>query len=56
MVTFIIRFVWFCNVIENGNGIFFQGFLWLYLLEVKAYHLVQLSCIVKITLELLQNE
>ena len=56
MVTFIIRFVWFCNVIENGKRIFFQGSLWLYLLEAKDYHLEQLSCIVKITLELLQNE
>ena len=24
----------------------FQGSLWLYILEVKAYHLKQLSCIV----------
>ena len=26
MVTFIIRFVWFCNVIEHLNGIFFPRF------------------------------
>ena len=30
--------------------IFFQGYLWLYNLEVNAYHLEQLSCIVKIIL------
>ena len=24
MLTFIIRFVWFCNVIEHGNKIFFH--------------------------------
>ena len=42
MVTFIIRFVWFCNVIEHLNGIFFQGSLWLYILEVKSYRLEKL--------------
>ena len=50
MVSFIIRFVWFCNVIEHWSRIFFQGSLWLYFLEVKGYHLEQLSCIVKIKL------
>ena len=50
MVTFIVRFVLFCNVIEHWNRIFVQGYLWLYILEVKAYHLEQLSCIVKIIL------
>ena len=50
MVTFIIRFVWFCNVIEHWNRIFFQGSLWLYIFEVKSYHLEQLSSIVKIIL------
>ena len=48
MVTFIICFVWFCNVIEHLNGIFFQGSLWLYILEVKSYRLEKLSCIAKI--------
>ena len=41
---------------EHWNKIFFQGSLWLYILEVKAFHLEQLSCIVKIILWLLQNE
>ena len=50
MVTFIIRFVWFCNVIEHLDRIFSRGSLWLYILEAKAYHLEQLSCIVKIIL------
>ena len=31
-------------------GQFFQGSLWSYILEVKAYHLEKLSCIVKIIL------
>ena len=50
MVTFITPFVWYCNVIEHWNRIFFQGSLWFNILEVKAYHLEQLSCIVKIIL------
>ena len=49
MVTFIIRFVWFCNVIEHRNRIFAKV-IWLYILEVKSYHLEQLSYIVKIIL------
>ena len=58
-MTFIIRYVWFCYVIEHRNRIFFSKVLyglWLYILEVKAYHLEQLSCIVKIILKLLQNK
>ena len=51
MVTFIIRFFWLCNVVEHWNRIFFQESLWLYILEVKAYHLEQiLAGIVKIIL------
>ena len=54
-MTFIKRFVWF--FMEHWNrAVFFQGSLWSYILEVKAYHLEKLSCIVKIILLLLQTE
>ena len=51
MLTFIIHLVWFCNVIGHWNRtVFSKVFLWSYILEVKAYHLEKLSCIVKIIL------
>ena len=52
MVTFIIRFVWLGLQCYRAlkKDIFFQGSLWLYILEVKAYHLEQPSCIDKIIL------
>ena len=48
IVAFIIRYVWFCSYRALKQDIFFQGSLWLYILEANAYHTEQLSCIVKI--------
>ena len=46
-MTYIIRFSGSAMLSSIETGYFFQGSLWLYILEVKAYLIEQLSCILK---------
>ena len=50
MVTFSYALSGSAMLQSIETGYFFQGSLRLYILEVNAYHLEQLSCIVKIIL------